>query len=81
MIEKNKIEEIISQFFIDNGFELDKISVNKENNIKIFFDHPERAVTIDDCATVSRFIEKHLDRDVEDFSLMVSSSGKEKKLK
>lgn len=51
---------------------------NKSNNIKVFFDAPDRPVNIDDCADLSRFIESRLDRDVEDYSLMVSSAGKEK---
>ena len=32
-------------------------------------------VSIDDCVALSRFIESRLDRDKEDFSLMVGSAG------
>lgn len=80
MIEKQTIEEIVSQYMIDNELELVEVKVNKANNIKVFFDAPHRSVTIDDCVNLSRFIESKLDREKEDFSLMVSSSGKEKNI-
>ena len=35
---------------------------------------------MDDCASVSRFIESKLDRDEEDFELEVSSPGEERSL-
>jgi ribosome maturation factor RimP len=80
MIEKSIIEELVAQYMIDNGLELVEVKVNKANNIKVFFDAPGRSVNIDDCVKLSRFIESGLDRDKEDFSLMVSSSGKEKNI-
>lgn len=78
MIEKSTVQEIIKDYLEENSLELTDIKINKANNIKVFFDAPGRAVNIDDCANLSRFIESKLDRDVEDYSLMVSSSGKEK---
>ena len=80
MIEKSVIEGLVAQYMIDNQLELVEVKVNKANNIKVFFDAPGRSVTIDDCVKLSRFIEEGLDRDKEDFSLMVSSSGKEKNI-
>lgn len=80
MIEKSTIENLVSQYMTDNNLELVEVKVNKANNIKVFFDVPGRAVTIDDCVALSRFIEGGLDRDKEDFSLMVSSAGKEKNI-
>ena len=37
-------------------------------------DHKD-GVWIDDCCELSRFIEEHFDRDVEDFELEVGSAG------
>ena len=54
---------------------LTDVKVNKANNIKVFFRALDRPVCIDDCVALSRFIEAGLDRDKEDFSLMVSSAG------
>ncbi len=79
MIEKKTIEDIVESYMADNHLSLTDVKINKANNIKVFFDAPDREVTIDDCANLSRYIESRLDRDSEDFSLMVSSSGIEKK--
>lgn len=78
MIEKATIQTLLEQYLADNNIELVDIKVNKANNIKIYFDTPGRLTTIEDCAQMSRYIESRLDRDKEDFSLTVSSSGKEK---
>jgi ribosome maturation factor RimP len=78
MIEKATIQTLLEQYLTDNNIELVDIKVNKANNIKIYFDTPGRLTTIEDCAQMSRYIESRLDRDKEDFSLTVSSSGKEK---
>jgi len=76
MIEKSTIEGIVALYPEENGVVLKEVKVNKANNIKVFFDIPGRPVNIDDCVALSRFIDSHLDRDKEDFSLMVSSYGK-----
>ncbi|MBR5250316.1 MAG: hypothetical protein IKV28_07030 [Bacteroidales bacterium] len=76
MIAKETIEEILAPYLEENQLILTAVKTNKANNLKIFFDAPGRDVTIDDCVALSRFLESHLDRDKEDFSLMVSSSGK-----
>ena len=76
MIETSLIEQILAPYIEQNSLELVEVKNNKANNIKIFFSAPGRPVTIDDCVALSRFVESQLDRDVEDFSLMVSSAGK-----
>lgn len=75
MIEKESIENAIGTYMEDHGLVLVEVKNNKSNNIKIFFDAIGRAVTIDDCADLSRHIESRLDREIEDYSLMVSSAG------
>ena len=78
MIAIETIKEIVGAYMEEHNLILVDVKNNKSNNIKVFFDAPDRPVNIDDCADLSRFIESRLDRDVEDFSLMVSSAGKEK---
>lgn len=78
MIEKITIEKLVESYMAENHLELVDVKINQSNNIKVFFDAPGRPVCIDDCVALSRFIESGLDRDKEDFSLMVSSAGKEK---
>jgi len=50
------------------------IKIGSDNHIHVFIDG-DKGVTIADCVELSRFIEKNLDRDKEDFSLDVSSHG------
>ncbi len=41
----------------------------------VFITREGGSVCIDDCVELSRYIESRLDRDKEDFSLTVSSTG------
>lgn len=75
MIEKQTIEQIVEKYMEDNRLVLVDVKVNKANNIKVFFRAEGRPACIDDCVALSRHIESMLDRDKEDFSLMVSSAG------
>ena len=75
MIEKEQVAEAIGSYMEEKNLALVEIKVNKANNIKVFFSANGRPVTIDDCVALSRHIEGNLDRDKEDFSLMVSSAG------
>lgn len=75
MIEKQTIEQIVEKYMEDNRLVLVDVKVNKANNIKVFFRAEGRPACIDDCVALSRHIENMLDRDKEDFSLMVSSAG------
>lgn len=75
MIEKQTIEQITAPYMEEHNLTLVDVKVNKANNIKVFFRTSDRPACIDDCVALSRWIEAHLDRDKEDFSLMVSSAG------
>jgi len=50
------------------------VLVKPGNQIKVFIDN-DHDVSVDDCVKLSRAIEGQLDRDSEDFELMVSSAG------
>jgi ribosome maturation factor RimP len=50
------------------------VLVKPGNKIKVFIDN-DNDVSVDDCVKLSRAIEGQLDRDAEDFELMVSSAG------
>ena len=50
------------------------ITVKTGNSIEVLVDS-DNGISIDDCIHISRHIEQNLDRDVEDFSLEVSSPG------
>ena len=50
------------------------VLVKPGNKIKVFIDN-DNNVSVEDCIKLSRAIEGQLDRDTEDFELMVSSAG------
>ena len=51
-----------------------EVLVKPGNAIKVHVDKPE-GISIDECVLISRFLNESLDRDVEDYSLEVSSPG------
>ena len=70
-IVKNKVFKILKNY--QDLFLID-LKVNHNNNIKLIIDG-DNEVSLKDCATVSRDIEKNIDREKFNFSLEVSSSG------
>lgn len=76
MIQKEKIEEILAEFFAQRSdlFLVD-VRVSRENDIEIVIEIDKGSLSLDDCVNISRFVESKLDRDEEDFSLTVGSAG------
>ena len=64
-----KIKEL-GGFFVD-------AKVNTSNVITVFFDRMD-GVKVEHCLEVSKYIEEHFDRDVEDYELTVCSAGIDK---
>ena len=67
------LKENQSLFLID-------FSVSENNKITVILDG-DSGVTVEDCIMVSRAIENNLDRETQDFSLEVMSSGVSEPLK
>lgn len=61
------------------GFLVD-VRVGEGNQIRILLDH-DASTSIEDCMALHRYLESELDRNVEDFSLDVSSPGLDQPLK
>jgi ribosome maturation factor RimP len=80
MISKERILEVATKVCEElekegkGTLSVAKITNNNANNIVVYLSKAT-GINIDDCANVSKEIEKMLDRDVEDFSLTVSSLG------
>lgn len=74
MIDKQNISKIIQEKIAGTTLFLVEIKIDSGNNISVFLDS-ENGVTIDECIEISRYLEDNLDREVEDFSLEVSSAG------
>ena len=74
MINKKDIEEIVCRKLTDTSYFLVDVLINKDNNIVVEIDSFD-FVDIDFCIELSREIESHFDRDIEDFDLEVGSAG------
>ena len=80
MIAKEKVEAILQEC-IDSAKEfVVELSVSPSNKILVLIDSDE-GISIDRCVAVSREIEQHFDREVDDFELEVSSAGLSSPLK
>ena len=74
MITVEHITALIEKHIEGTGAFLVDVMVKPGNAIRVHLDTPE-GISIEECAKVSRFLNDALDRDVEDYSLEVSSPG------
>ena len=75
MIDKKKVVKLIEERMqeLDAKIYLVDLSISASNVIHVTIDKTEGRVSIEECISVSRNIEKNLDREKEDFELNVSS--------
>ena len=74
MINKEEIEEIARVKAHDlNGYIVD-VTVSSANEIVIYFDK-NGGVKVDECVSISRYVNANFDRDIEDYALTVCSPG------
>ena len=71
---KEKVEQLIAEGVEGTDIFLVKLTVSSSNDINVLLDS-DSGLTLSDCRSISRVIETSLDRENEDFSLTVSSSG------
>lgn len=74
MIKKEEIESIVNAFIKGTELFVVDIKVSTSNTIRVIIDSMD-GVDIDTCIDLSRNIETHFDRDIEDFELEVSSAS------
>lgn len=79
MIDKVTIEDIANQYIADytqkeNQYQLIEVNVSASNEICVTLD-AATPIDIEFCVNLSRYIEQHLDREKEDYSLEVGSAG------
>jgi ribosome maturation factor RimP len=74
MIERQKIEALVGEFVKGKDLFIVAVKVSSSNRITVLADKKD-GITIDECASIHRFIENNLDREIEDFELQVSSPG------
>ena len=74
MIDKHVVRQLVEEKLASGDNYLVDVEIKPGNVIIVEIDNDE-AVCIDDCVELSRYLEEHLDRDVEDFELEVGSAG------
>ena len=74
MIDKEIVKGIVDEFLADSTNYLINIDIKPDNTVIVEIDN-DQAVSIDDCISLSKFIESKLDRDAEDYELEVGSAG------
>lgn len=74
MIDKNKVKDLVMEWLDGKEYFLVDAAVDNQNKITVEIDHKD-GVWIEDCCELSKFIEGHLDREVEDYELEVGSAG------
>lgn len=74
MVDRNKIENLISEYITGTGIFLVSLKVSSSNKISVLAD-TMKGITIDECAGLHRYLENHLDRNEEDYEMQVSSPG------
>lgn len=74
MISEQSIKQIVADFIKGTDTFLVQVKVKLGNKIEVFVDEPNH-ISIERCREISKHIEASLDRDREDFELMVSSPG------
>jgi ribosome maturation factor RimP len=74
MMKQIDIQKLVENSIVGTNLFLVGLKISTDNCIEVLIDSPQ-GVDLDQCAAISRAVEKGLDRDVEDFELTVSSAG------
>ena len=75
MVKISDIIDAIGGEIVARGCFIVDISVSKDNDIVLTIESENGKIELDDCVSLSRFFETKFDREVEDYSLTVSSPG------
>ena len=74
MIDKNVVKKIVDEWLEDKDYFLVDIMISPDDKIVVEIDHAD-GVWIEDCVSLSRYVEERLSRDEEDYELEVGSAG------
>mgnify|MGYP005696125671 CR=1 FL=1 len=80
MINANEIREWVAEHLESQGGFLVDVTVSDGADIRVLVDSPE-GMPISRCVEISRLIGGNLDREVQDFTLQVSTPGLDQPLK
>ena len=71
----SEIIDAIGGEIVARGCFIVDVSVSRDNDIIVTIESEEGRIELDDCVSLSRYIESKFDREAEDYSLTVSSAG------
>ena len=71
----SEILDAIGSEIVARGCFLVDVSVSKDNDIVLTIESENGKIELEDCVSLSRYFETKFDREVEDYSLTVSSAG------
>ena len=71
----SEIIDAISGEIVARGCFIVDVTVSKDNDIVLTVESENGKIELDDCVSLSRYFETKFDREVEDYSLTVSSAG------
>lgn len=74
MINENTINSLVEEHVQGTDIFLVEVSIKSGNAIRVHVDRPG-GISIEECADISRYLNRTLDREEEDYSLEVSSPG------
>lgn len=75
-MEKELFFEVVRKAAAERGLEVVEIAFDDDDNVfEVTIDRPEGDVDLADCEYVHRAVLAAFDRDVEDYSLTVTSRG------
>jgi ribosome maturation factor RimP len=74
MLLKEDIAKIAKDKIVEIGGFLVDVKIGGNNTINVFFDK-NKGVVVEDCILITKHIESHFDREIEDYELTVCSAG------
>ena len=71
----SEIKDALQSELVARGCFLVDVSVSKDNDIVVTIESESGKIELDDCVALSRYFETRFDREVEDYSLTMTSAG------
>ena len=71
----SEIKDALQSELVARGCFLVDVSVSKDNDIVVTIESETGKIELDDCVALSRYFETRFDREVEDYSLTMTSAG------
>ena len=69
------VKDALQSEIVARGCFLVDVSVSKDNDIVVTIESENGKIELDDCVALSRHFEARFDREVEDYSLTMTSAG------